>query len=92
MLVEDTLAELSEVLHFGELLVDIGLHEQRERFTGDLLCVRCRADPHTMRRCAELACSCELESFTGLEGKAVGWDGDLRKIAATCANVKPRCR
>lgn len=89
---EDALAELAKVLRGGQLLVDIRLHEESERFTRDALGVDVRRspDPHAVRRGPQTARSRELESLAGLECKAVGGDGDLREGTAACANVEAR--
>ena len=90
MFFEDALAELAKVLRGGQLLVDIGLHEKRERFARDVLSVDARRSPdaHAVRRGPQTARSRELESLAGLEREAVGGYGDLREGTAACANVE----
>lgn len=93
MLVEYPLTELPKVLRRRELLVDVRLHEERERLTRDLARIVARgADAHAVRGRAELAGGGELEGLPCLEGEAVGGDRNFGKCAAAGANIKPRRR
>lgn len=88
--VEDSFAELTEVFGLRELLFGVGLHEQREGLSGDVLCPRCCPDTNTMRCGSQLSCGRKFQSFSRLKRKAVHGYRHLCQLSAPGPDVQAR--